>query len=184
MSDARQKSKRAYERGRTFAALLVAVPIACVTCAVWSLEGNAWSTAAVCTALLFAVVFLARHLGNNLGAAILPGVLLGLIPHAVILVLVDGHMAAPLFCAGCTPNCLAVCAGAGILWGVLVVVTQRASPRVILLSLLVAALVVGPPAWMLAGLMAVVPLTAGLASSLAFYSTSRTPIWSGVKRLF
>jgi hypothetical protein len=169
------RARRAYERGRLQAAVWRAVPL--VPLVAWSLAWCRYPTlAALCGATLVALTVAFGWRGQTWGRAIAPGLLAGL-PPLVLPLLMRG---ASEVCVGemCCSLCLLGCVSGGIVAGLLI--GRRASGlaegRATFLAAAGAlALLAGAPACAFAGVVGLAGLLLGFAAGSAPVLLARAP---------
>lgn len=161
------RTRRAYERGRLQAALWRAVPL--VPLVAWTLGWCRYPTlAAVCGMGLIVLTVAFGWRGQTWGRAIAPGLLAGL-PPLVLPLLMRG---ASEVCVGemCCSLCLVGCVGGGLAAGLLVGRRAAALPEgrgAFLAAAGALALLAGAPACVFAGIIGLAALALGFAAGMA-----------------
>lgn len=144
--------RRAYELGRLGDAVVGALPIALLGAVAVGLGPARWFGALVGLALVLTVV-LCLWRGLLLGAAVVPGVLAGMVP--LVLVHLANHASPGCAVSGCGAYCVEACVAGGLAAGLLVVRFARRRSRPV-------------AAWGVAGLLAL--LTGGLGCTCVGYT--------------
>jgi hypothetical protein len=118
-----RRARRAYELGRLRRALRVGLVVLPLTAVSLLVAHSRLASGLTGAALLVAAVTF-RWRGRALGAAVAPGLLAGLIPFALPVLVKCG---AGYFCTleGCMVYCLRFCGGGGLAAGVLLAVAAR-----------------------------------------------------------
>ena len=169
------RTRRAYERGRLQAALWRAVPL--VPLVAWTLGWCRYPVlAALCGMALIALTVAFGWRGQTWGRAIAPGLLAGL-PPLVLPLLMRG---ASDVCVGemCCSLCLLGCVGGGLGAGLLVGRRAAALPEgrgAFLAAAGVLALLAGAPACAFAGVIGLAGLLLGFAAGSAPTLLARAP---------
>jgi hypothetical protein len=118
-----RRARRAYELGRVRRALGVGLVVLPLTTMSLLVAHNPLASGLTGAALLVATVTF-RWRGQALGAAVAPGLLAGLIPFSLLMLI---KCSAGYFCMmeGCMVHCLRFCGGGGLAAGLLLAVAAR-----------------------------------------------------------
>lgn len=157
------RARRAYETSRGSHALLAALPVL-ATVALACTLGQRFCSALLLGAVLYGagVVFLWR--GRELGRAVLPGALAGIIPlSAALLAQHLGHVCMP---HGCMSWCIPACTGGGVLAGLAIAYLGRRQPLRFAVGASFIALTTGALGCSCAGLGGITGLALGLGAVL------------------